>query len=214
MNPVLEAFGNAKTVMNDNSSRFGKFIRVKLAEDGRVMGADVETYLLEKSRVVSQNQGERSFHVFYQLMAKGGLPKDIMDHLHLSTDDASDYRYLNQGGVYTVDSMDDQEEMQHTLVSRCSPCSSSQHALDILGFTHEEKLNVMLLTAAVVLLGQLRFIEAGADCCMIDGMTGAVDTCMHSICSQRRRPSRRSSAAVRTSSCRRSSSRRRPWARR
>jgi myosin heavy chain 9/10/11/14 len=71
-NPILEAFGNAQTQRNNNSSRFGKFIRISFAPDGSIAGANIDWYLLEKSRVVVRNEAERSFHVFYQLMEAGG----------------------------------------------------------------------------------------------------------------------------------------------
>ena len=71
-NPILEAFGNAQTQRNNNSSRFGKFVRIMFAPDGSIAGANVDWYLLEKSRVVFRSEAERSFHVFYQLMAGGG----------------------------------------------------------------------------------------------------------------------------------------------
>jgi len=70
-NPILEAFGNAQTQRNNNSSRFGKFIRITFAPDGSISGANIDWYLLEKSRVVVRSEAERSFHVFYQLMAGG-----------------------------------------------------------------------------------------------------------------------------------------------
>jgi myosin protein heavy chain len=71
-NPILEAFGNAQTQRNNNSSRFGKFVRITFAPDGSIAGANIDWYLLEKSRVVFRSDAERSFHVFYQLMAGGG----------------------------------------------------------------------------------------------------------------------------------------------
>lgn len=74
-NPILEAFGNAQTQRNNNSSRFGKFVRISFAPDGSIAGANIDWYLLEKSRVVVRNEAERSFHVFYQLMAGGGALK-------------------------------------------------------------------------------------------------------------------------------------------
>jgi myosin protein heavy chain len=74
-NPILEAFGNAQTQRNNNSSRFGKFVRIMFAPDGSIAGANIDWYLLEKSRVVFRNEAERSFHVFYQLMVGGGALK-------------------------------------------------------------------------------------------------------------------------------------------
>jgi myosin protein heavy chain len=74
-NPILEAFGNAQTQRNNNSSRFGKFVRISFAPDGSIAGANIDWYLLEKSRVVVRSEAERSFHVFYQLMVGGGALK-------------------------------------------------------------------------------------------------------------------------------------------
>jgi myosin protein heavy chain len=78
-NPILEAFGNAQTQRNNNSSRFGKFIRITFAPDGSIAGANIDWYLLEKSRVVVRSEAERSFHVFYQLMAGGGALKSKLN---------------------------------------------------------------------------------------------------------------------------------------
>ncbi|KAE9530670.1 hypothetical protein AGLY_011132 [Aphis glycines] len=109
-NPVLEAFGNAKTVRNDNSSRFGKFIRIHFGPSGKLAGADIETYLLEKARVISQQSLERSYHIFYQIMS--GSVKGVKDMCMLSQD-IHDYYYVSQGKT-TIPGMDDGEEFQLT----------------------------------------------------------------------------------------------------
>ncbi|KAK7592959.1 hypothetical protein V9T40_007711 [Parthenolecanium corni] len=109
-NPVLEAFGNAKTVRNDNSSRFGKFIRIHFGPSGKLAGADIETYLLEKARVISQQTLERSYHIFYQIMS-GSVP-GVKEMCFLS-DNIHDYNYIAQGKT-TIPNVDDGEELQLT----------------------------------------------------------------------------------------------------
>ncbi|XP_032584540.1 myosin heavy chain, muscle isoform X13 [Drosophila mojavensis] len=147
-NPVLEAFGNAKTVRNDNSSRFGKFIRIHFGPTGKLAGADIETYLLEKARVISQQSLERSYHIFYQIMS-GAVPgvKDIC----LLTDNIYDYHIVSQGKV-TVPSIDDSEEFILT-----------DQAFDILGFTKQEKEDVYKITAAVMHMGGMKFKQRGRE---------------------------------------------------
>ncbi|KAI9142865.1 hypothetical protein BKA69DRAFT_219046 [Paraphysoderma sedebokerense] len=102
--PILEAFGNAKTVRNDNSSRFGKFIEVQFSHEGDIVGAKTRHYLLEKSRIVSQAEGERNYHVFYQLLA-GCSQEEKADVFALT--EAADYNYLNQSGCLQIASIDD-----------------------------------------------------------------------------------------------------------
>lgn len=104
-NPILEAFGNAQTQRNNNSSRFGKFIKISFAPDGSIAGANIDWYLLEKSRVVVRSEAERSFHVFYQLMEGGGALKDTL----LLDGSIEDYEYLNKSRR-EVDGIDDHEE--------------------------------------------------------------------------------------------------------
>ncbi|XP_069962496.1 myosin heavy chain, muscle isoform X8 [Bactrocera oleae] len=147
-NPVLEAFGNAKTVRNDNSSRFGKFIRIHFGPSGKLAGADIETYLLEKARVISQQSLERSYHIFYQIMS-GSVPgvKDAC----LLTNNIYDYHIVSQGKV-TVASIDDNEEFQLT-----------DQAFDILGFTAQEKQDVYKITAAVMHMGGMKFKQRGRE---------------------------------------------------
>ncbi|CAH4028638.1 unnamed protein product [Pieris brassicae] len=105
-NPVLEAFGNAKTVRNDNSSRFGKFIRIHFGPSGKLAGADIETYLLEKARVISQQALERSYHIFYQMMS-GSV--NGLKAMCLLSDNVHDYNIIAQGKT-TIPNVDDGEE--------------------------------------------------------------------------------------------------------
>uniref|UniRef100_A0A8C0FQA6 Uncharacterized protein n=1 Tax=Bubo bubo TaxID=30461 RepID=A0A8C0FQA6_BUBBB len=141
-NPLLEAFGNAKTVRNDNSSRFGKFIRIHFGATGKLASADIETYLLEKSRVTFQLKAERSYHIFYQIMSN--KKPELIDMLLISTN-PFDFHYVSQGEV-TVPSIDDQEELMAT-----------DSAIDILGFTADEKTAIYKLTGAVMHYGNLKF---------------------------------------------------------
>ncbi|KAM8717115.1 hypothetical protein ACLKA7_003910 [Drosophila subpalustris] len=147
-NPVLEAFGNAKTVRNDNSSRFGKFIRIHFGPTGKLAGADIETYLLEKARVISQQSLERSYHIFYQIMS-GSVP-GVKEYCFLS-DNIYDYFNVSQGKV-TVASIDDGEEFQ-----------LADQAFDILGFTKQEKEDVYRITAAVMHMGGMKFKQRGRE---------------------------------------------------
>uniref|UniRef100_A0A674H6B6 Myosin heavy chain, skeletal muscle, adult-like n=1 Tax=Taeniopygia guttata TaxID=59729 RepID=A0A674H6B6_TAEGU len=141
-NPLLEAFGNAKTVRNDNSSRFGKFIRIHFGATGKLASADIETYLLEKSRVTFQLKAERSYHIFYQIMSN--KKPELIDMLLITTN-PYDFHYVSQGEV-TVPSIDDQEELMAT-----------DSAIDILGFTADEKTAIYKLTGAVMHYGNLKF---------------------------------------------------------
>ncbi|XP_016768905.1 myosin heavy chain, muscle isoform X9 [Apis mellifera] len=147
-NPVLEAFGNAKTVRNDNSSRFGKFIRIHFGPSGKLAGADIETYLLEKARVISQQALERSYHIFYQMMS-GSVPglKDMC----LLSNNIYDYVNVSQGKI-TIPNVDDGEE-----------CVLTDQAFDVLGFTQEEKNDIYKITAAVMHMGGMKFKQRGRE---------------------------------------------------
>uniref|UniRef100_A0A3Q2PPI2 Myosin heavy chain, fast skeletal muscle n=1 Tax=Fundulus heteroclitus TaxID=8078 RepID=A0A3Q2PPI2_FUNHE len=141
-NPLLEAYGNAKTVRNDNSSRFGKFIRIHFGTSGKLASADIETYLLEKSRVTFQLSAERSYHIFYQLMT--AHKPELIDALLITTN-PYDFPMISQGEI-TVKSIDDVEEFIAT-----------DTAIDILGFTADEKFNIYKLTGAVMHHGNMKF---------------------------------------------------------
>ena len=147
-NPILESYGNAKTSRNDNSSRFGKFIRIHFNAAGKLAGCDIESYLLEKSRITQQQEVERSYHIFYQLLQP--FVPDMKAKCNLS-DDIYDYSYVSQGKT-TVPSIDDNEELEYT-----------DSAFDILGFSSEEKWNCFKLTAAVMTMGEMKFKQKGRD---------------------------------------------------
>ncbi|XP_034717471.1 myosin-6-like [Etheostoma cragini] len=141
-NPALEAFGNAKTIRNDNSSRFGKFIRIHFGTTGKLASADIETYLLEKSRVTFQLKAERDYHIFYQILSQ--KKPELLDML-LITNNPYDYSFISQG-VTTVESIDDSDELIAT-----------DDAFDVLGFTQEEKNGIYKLTGAIMHYGNMKF---------------------------------------------------------
>merc|ERR1719158_195684 len=149
-NPVLEAWGNAKTVRNDNSSRFGKFIRIHFNSSGKLSGADMVVYLLEKSRLTHQQPLERCYHAFYNLMSDH-VP-DLKEKC-LLTNDILDYWYVSQGKL-TVPSIDDKEDMMF-----------ADEAFDILGFSTEEKYNVFKNTACMMHMGNMTkdFVPVGKE---------------------------------------------------
>merc|ERR1719288_727847 len=147
-NPILESYGNAKTSRNDNSSRFGKFIRIHFTTSGKLCGCDIESYLLEKSRITQQQEVERSYHIFYQLL-QPFVP--TMKAKCCLSDDIYDYTYVSQGKT-TVASIDDNEELEMT-----------DAAFDIIGFTFEEKWDCYKLTAGIMTCGGVIFIQKGRD---------------------------------------------------
>uniref|UniRef100_A0AAY5KXW0 Myosin motor domain-containing protein n=1 Tax=Esox lucius TaxID=8010 RepID=A0AAY5KXW0_ESOLU len=140
-NPLLEAYGNAKTVRNDNSSRFGKFIRIHF-QGPKLAKADIETYLLEKSRVTFQLPDERGYHIFFQMMT--GHKPEIVE-MSLLTTNPYDFPMCSQGQI-TVNSIDDKVELEAT-----------DDAITILGFTNEEKMSIYKLTGAVIHHGNMHF---------------------------------------------------------
>jgi len=149
-NPVLEAWGNAKTVRNDNSSRFGKFIRIHFNASGKLSGADMVVYLLEKSRLTYQQPLERCYHAFYNLMSDQ-VP-DLKQKCLLSNN-ILDYWYVSQGKI-TVPSIDDKEDMMF-----------ADEAFDVLGFSETEKYDVYKNTACMMHMGNMTkdFVPVGKE---------------------------------------------------
>ena len=142
-NPILEAFGNAKTLRNDNSSRFGKFIQIHFDPVSlKLVSASVENYLLEKSRIVTQQPEERNYHFFYQLCA-GASELDRQEFRIL---EASEFRYLTKGECLEIDYVDDAQDYQVT-----------RKCMDILGFSQEEQRQVISITMGVLHLGNIDF---------------------------------------------------------
>nr|DAD32793.1 TPA_asm: hypothetical protein HUJ06_011644 [Nelumbo nucifera] len=141
-NPILEAFGNAKTSRNDNSSRFGKLIEIHFSETGKISGAKIQTFLLEKSRVVQCAEGERSYHIFYQLCA--GAPQALREKLHLKK--ASEYKYLKQSNCFSIPGVDDAERFRIVM-----------EALYIVHISKEDQNSVFAMLAAVLWLGNISF---------------------------------------------------------
>uniref|UniRef100_A0A673B8E3 Myosin-10-like n=1 Tax=Sphaeramia orbicularis TaxID=375764 RepID=A0A673B8E3_9TELE len=135
-NPILESFGNAKTVKNDNSSRFGKFIRINFDVTGYIVGANIETYLLEKSRAIRQAKDERTFHIFYRLLAGAG------EHLRtdLLLEGFNNYRFLSNGNI-PIPGQQDKDNFQETM-----------DAMHIMSFSHDE-----IVVSAVLQFGNIVF---------------------------------------------------------
>ncbi|XP_075870147.1 myosin-9-like isoform X2 [Nelusetta ayraudi] len=140
-NPILEAFGNAKTVKNDNSSRFGKFIRINFDVNGYIVGANIETYLLEKSRAIRQAKEERSFHIFYYLLSGAG--EKLRSELCL--EDFSNYRFLSSGNM-TIPGLQDTDLFAETV-----------EAFKIMNVPEDERIGLLKVVSAVLQLGNMTF---------------------------------------------------------
>ncbi|KAI5000062.1 hypothetical protein ZWY2020_004651 [Hordeum vulgare] len=142
-NPVLEAFGNAKTVRNNNSSRFGKFVELQFDKSGKISGAAIRTYLLERSRVCQTSSPERNYHCFYFLCS---APSEDIKKYKLG--DPSSFHYLNQSSCIRVDGINDAEEYLAT-----------RNAMDMVGITEEEQEAIFRVVAAVLHLGNINFMK-------------------------------------------------------
>jgi len=148
-NPLLEAFGNAKTTRNNNSSRFGKFIRCHFSQTGKLAGADIESYLLEKNRVIHQMALERNYHIFYQIIY--ATTDEELSKLCLLTRDAKEYGFLMKG-VPHVDKIDDHEEWGMTV-----------NATHVLGFTEDESFSMWKICASILNFSNMKFKQKPRD---------------------------------------------------
>eukprot|EP01111_Echinosteliopsis_oligospora_P014908 TRINITY_DN5735_c0_g1_i1.p1 TRINITY_DN5735_c0_g1~~TRINITY_DN5735_c0_g1_i1.p1 ORF type:complete len:806 (-),score=234.13 TRINITY_DN5735_c0_g1_i1:55-2472(-) len=157
-NPLLESFGNAKTLRNNNSSRFGKYIEIQFDHKGDPIGGKISNYLLEKSRLISQTQGERNFHIFYQLFTASEKSS-----WKLTTLDK--YNYLNKSGCTTADGINDSSEF-----------STTKHAMKTVGLTSEHQDQIFRILAGILHLGNVEFKPAAKDQAQIADK-GVFSTC-------------------------------------
>ncbi|NXW10760.1 MYO1F protein, partial [Fregetta grallaria] len=170
-NPLLEAFGNAKTVRNNNSSRFGKYFEIQFSRGGEPDGGKISNFLLEKSRVVSQNECERNFHIYYQLIE--GASQEQRQNLGIMSPDY--YYYLNQTDTYQVEGTDDRSDFHETMVSAWEGDSPRpavagqgltgsphpQNAMQVIGIRGEDQQLVLQIVAGILHLGNISFREEG-----------------------------------------------------
>uniref|UniRef100_A0A8B9VTZ8 Myosin VB n=1 Tax=Anas zonorhyncha TaxID=75864 RepID=A0A8B9VTZ8_9AVES len=152
--PIMEAIGNAKTTRNDNSSRFGKYIQIGFDKRYHIIGANMRTYLLEKSRVVFQAEDERNYHIFYQLCASASLP----EFKDLGLTCAEDFFYTSQGGSTSIDGVDDADDFEKT-----------RHAFTLLGVKESHQMAIFRIIAAILHLGNLEIeSERDGEACSIE----------------------------------------------
>eukprot|EP00004_Rigifila_ramosa_P020691 TRINITY_DN5403_c0_g1_i2.p1 TRINITY_DN5403_c0_g1~~TRINITY_DN5403_c0_g1_i2.p1 ORF type:complete len:1321 (-),score=360.16 TRINITY_DN5403_c0_g1_i2:49-3759(-) len=160
-NPILEALGNAKTLRNNNSSRFGKFTEIHFNKTHHVCGAAIVTYLLEKSRLVFQNPGERNYHIFYQLLA--GLTAE--ERAELKLQQPADYHYLSQSGCYEIAGVSDSNDFQRV-----------RKAMAIIGLDEAAQKSIFRILAAILHLGNVEFTQSKRSDAAVMKEVGALET--------------------------------------
>jgi len=156
-NPILESFGNARTIRNDNSSRFGKYVQIQFSNRGALVGASIETYLLEKVRIITQSEGERNYHIFYELL-QGGLQEDELKKHFLSDFTAEDFRITSCSGTFDRrDGVLDEETFADLI-----------GAFETVGFSTKERADVVAAMCALLHLSNLSLLAVSADESEID----------------------------------------------
>lgn len=162
-NPILESFGNARTIRNDNSSRFGKFIEIQFTSKGSLVGASIETYLLEKVRLITQAEGERNYHIFYEILT--GMEEDELSEYRLEEYNAEDFRMTSNSGTYDRrDGVEDYDTFQDL-----------RGAMETMGFSESERKDVLGVTCAVLHFSNLTFNSISADESEIDRDNGHLE---------------------------------------
>ncbi|GAM28278.1 hypothetical protein SAMD00019534_114540 [Acytostelium subglobosum LB1] len=160
-NPLLEAFGNAKTLRNNNSSRFGKYFEIQFNAKNEPEGGKITNYLLEKSRVVFQLNGERNFHIFYQF-CRGATAKEQEE---FGIYGPENFAYLTKGNTLDIDGVDDVEEFEAT-----------RHAMNVIGINAQEQYNIFKLISGILWLGNVDFTEQAGDKCVVSDQS-VLDFC-------------------------------------
>ncbi|GKY97234.1 hypothetical protein MPSEU_000681800 [Mayamaea pseudoterrestris] len=158
-NPILESFGNARTVRNDNSSRFGKYIDMQFTRSGKLVGAKIDTYLLEKVRLVTQSHGERNYHIFYELLSGDMDARELTAFFLARTATPEDFKMTARGTYGRRDGVSDRETYR-----------TLRQALQTMKFTSEDAKDILGLTAAILHASNLTFNELSEETCALDKM--------------------------------------------
>jgi myosin V len=166
-NPILESFGNARTMRNDNSSRFGKFIEIQFTRSGRLVGAQIETYLLEKVRLVTQSPGERNYHIFYEMLSGGMKSDELQNYFIASTARADDFRICASGTYDRRDGVSDKETYR-----------ALRAAMQTMKFAPEEQMDIFATAAAILHASNLNFCDMDR-CCSLDGQNVHLEPVCH-----------------------------------
>jgi len=167
-NPILESFGNARTIRNDNSSRFGKFIEIRFTSRGKLIGASVDSYLLEKVRLINQADGERNYHIFYELLAgaNGSERKALM----LGTKGPQDFRMVNSAS---------ETYKRRDGVRDDTTFGALKKAMVTMGFNPEEQLDILGIVSSLLHLSNITFQENGSNGCTLDDSNASLGAALH-----------------------------------